>query len=399
MGFPRQVNVQAAPAVIGDFCDSNPRSTVDAGAGAFVAGLAGVIVGHFAWLNTDGVSVSNTGEGAPLGLVHREQQSIITAYLAENSMVVAPGFPVTLYNAGSFWVYNGGSVSSAIGQTAYVNYNDGSISFGTSAPTSGACTGGTVAKIVSATAGAAIPATAPRCTASIAGTVMTVTAIAAGTVLGAGQTLSGGTTALGIVDPNTVITGFVSGTNGGVGVYNVSISNQVQSNTITASGGCMTLTGANTTGIFAVGQTLSVASSGSLTAGTTIAAVITGTGGAGTYLLNQPSATAVTAGTITASNAMFLTVDSSSTGSWLLNDLLVGTGIPTTGTLSYITATNAQNSSLTGVGGAGTYLVSGNYTAVTAEAISVNIGVATKWVASSVGAPGELVKMTTWLNG
>jgi hypothetical protein len=162
----------------------------------------------------------------------------------------------------------------------------------------------------------------------------------------------------------------------------------------------MTLTGANTTGVFAVGQTLSVASSGSLTAGTTITGIVSATAGAaGTYLLNQPAATAVTAGTITASNAMFLTVDSSSTGLWGLYDLLVGTGIPTTGTLSYISATGAQNSALTGLGGAGTYLATGFYAAVGAGTITVNSGTATKWVASSIGAPGELVRMTTWLNG
>jgi hypothetical protein len=402
--FPNKVNVQGAPAVLGDFCDSNPRATVDAGAGAFVAGANGVSVGLFAWADSSNITVSNTGQGAPTGFVHRAQQGIITSYLAENTLAIPAGFPVTLFNEGGFWVLNSGTTTSAIGNTAYANYATGAVTFAASGtpPTSGSCTGGTVQKIVSASTGAAVPTTAPSCTASITGTVMTVTAIASGTVLGAGQTLSGGTSSTGYVDANTTILSYVagSGTNGGIGQYNLSIANTVTSTTITASGGSMTLTGANTSGVFAVGQTLSVASSGTFTAGTTITGLVSATAGAaGTYLLNQPAATAVTAGTVTATNAMFFTADSSSTGSWQLNDLLVGSGIPTTGTLSYISATAAQNANLTGAGGAGTYLATGYYTAVTSETITVNIGVATKWVASSVGAPGELVKMTSWLNG
>jgi hypothetical protein len=398
-GFPTQVNVLAAPAVLGDFADSNPRATVDASAGAFVAGANGVSIGLFAWADANNITVSNTGQGAPTGFVHRDQQGIITAYLAPSTLSLYPGAPVTLFNAGSFWVQNSGSTSSAIGQTAYANFQTGAVTFGTSAPTSGSCTGGTVVKNISASTGAAIPATAPSMTGSISGTTLTVTAVASGTVVGIGQVLSGGSSSVGYVDTNTTIVGYGTGT-GGVGTYTVSVSQTVASTTITASGGCMTLTGANTSGIFTVGNTLSVASSGTLTAGTTITAIVSATGGgAGTYLLNQPAATAVTAGTITSTNTSLLTVDSSSTGSWAVNDLLTGgANIPSSAPLSYIVATGANNANLTGLGGAGTYLVSQSYTFASGT-VSVNVGVATKWIASSIGAPGELVKMTSWLNG
>ena len=402
MSFPSIVNVQGAPAVLGDFADKNSgaRTTVDTGAGAFVVGPNGVAVGSFVWADPTNTFVSNTGQGPVTGFMHRDQLSIITTYLADDTLMLSPGFQTTVFNNGSFWVKNAGATASTIGETAYALYSSGQVVFGTSAPTSGSCTSGTVAKIVSASTGAAIPATAPSMTASISGTTLTVTAVASGTVVGSGQVISGGNASTGIIDPNTTITGFISGTNGGVGVYSVNVSQSIASTTVTASGGCMTLTGANTSGVFAVGQTLAVASSGTLTAGTTITALISATaGGAGTYLLSAPAATAVTAGTITAQNAMFLTVDSSSTGVWALNDLLTGSGIPTTGTLSYISATNAQNPNVTGTGAAGTYLVTGFYNAVSAETITVNSGVATKWIAQSIGAPGELVKMSSFLLG
>ena len=390
MGFPKQVNVQAAPAVLGDFCDANPRSTVDAGGGGFVAGSAGIAVGRFAWADAANVTASNTGEGAPTGFVHRAQQSIITAYLQDSTLVIPQGFPITLFNEGGFWVYNAGSTTSAIGNTAYASYADGSISFNVAntPPTSGSCTSGTLQRIISASTGGALPTT-NTCTGSVAGTTLTVTAVGAGSVLGVGQTLTGTN-----IDPNTTIVSQLTGTAGSTGTYTVSISQTVASEAITVSGGGLTLTGANTSGIFVIGMSITGTN---IPAGTVITGYGTATaGGAGTYTTNQPATVAATASTITASNAMFLTVDASSTGQWLLNDLVTSAGI-TAGT--YITATAAQNANLTGAGGAGTYLTNQYQTAITAQAFVVNSGVATKWVASSIGAPGELVKMTSWLNG
>jgi hypothetical protein len=395
MPFPRTVNVVGAPAVLGDFCDGSPRSTVDAGEGAFVAGPNGLAVGAFAWADPTNRFLNNTGPGAPTGYVRRNQQALITAFLGDDSLLIPPGYQVEVFNAAGMWVLNSGSTTSAIGNTAYANNANGSVNFAAAgAPTTGAsCTGGTLAKIVSASTGGALPTT-NTCTASIAGTVMTVTAVGAGSVLGAGQTLSGGNSTVGIIDANTTIVSQTSGTAGGIGVYQLSIANEVLSTTVAMSGGGLTLTGANTSGIFAIGMTISGTN---IPAGTTITGYGTATaGGAGTYTVSNAAATAATASTITAANAMFLTVDSSSTGTWQLNDLLVSSGL-TAGT--YITATAAQNANLTGNGGAGTYLTNNFQTAITAQAFSVTANTATKWVASSIGAPGELVKMTTWLNG
>lgn len=396
MGFPTVFNVQGAPAVAGDFCGhGSMRSSVLAGAGAFVAGSNGVTTGAFAWADPTQTSLSSTGQGAPTGFIHRDQSALITAFLGDDTMQIAPGYGVTAANYGDFWVINSGTTTSAVGNTAYANYTTGLVSFGTSAPTSGSGTASTVALIVSAATGGALPTT-NTCTGSITGNVLTVSAVGAGAVLGKGQTISGGSGA-NIIDTNTTILNQLTGTAGSTGTYTVSISQTVTSITITMSGGGLTLTGANTTGVFAIGMTLAGTN---IPAGTTITGYGTATaGGAGTYTVSTVASVAATASTITAQNAMFLTVGGTVTGTFFLNDLLVGAGIPTTGTLSYISATNAQNANVTGTGGAGTYLATGFYTAVTSETITVNTGVATKWQAMSIAAPGSLVKMSTQLLG
>jgi hypothetical protein len=299
MGFPTQVNVQAAPAVAGDWCDRNPRAFVDAGAGAFVAGTSGVAIGRFAWADASNLTVSNFGAGAPTGFVHREQQALITTYLADNSMMIPPGMGVTLASSAGVWVPNAGSTTSAIGQTAFANNSTGQAQFGSNW-TSASVTGSIASNVV---------------TGAIAGTTLTVSAVTSG-VLAVGQTISGtGVTA------GTTITALGTGT-GGTGTYTVSASQTVSSTTITASGGVL-------------------------------------------------SVTAVTSGAIA------------------LGEVLTGAGI---------TANTAVTGFITGSGGVGTYAVSIGQT-VASEAITVIIGTQTKWVALSVGAPGELVKMSTWLLG
>lgn len=101
MGFQKQVNLQQAPAVAGDFASNNPRAAKVAGEGALVAGEGGVIVGRFAWV-VNGV-VTNSGTGKPHGFVHRSNNALITEWLGESSNVIPQGLPVTLFNAGDFW--------------------------------------------------------------------------------------------------------------------------------------------------------------------------------------------------------------------------------------------------------------------------------------------------------
>ena len=109
MTFPTQINVQPAPGVVGDFASANPRAVAISGPGNPVAGAAGVTIGRFAWWeNANQAVISNTGFGAPVGFVHRDQQGLFTAYLAESGLTIPQGFRVSLFTAGDFWVANAG---------------------------------------------------------------------------------------------------------------------------------------------------------------------------------------------------------------------------------------------------------------------------------------------------
>lgn len=124
--FQSQVNLQQAPAVAGDFASANPRASVVAPEGGFVAGSAGVTVGRFAWIQSDGVTILNTGTGKPDGFIHREQQALISTYLAESSNVIPVGFPVTLMRTGDYYALV--TVASAEkGEKAFAKLADGTM--------------------------------------------------------------------------------------------------------------------------------------------------------------------------------------------------------------------------------------------------------------------------------
>ncbi|MGF6444385.1 phage cement protein [Paraburkholderia youngii] len=297
MGFPRYINTQAAPAVVGDFCDSNPRATLNAGEGKFVAGPEGVYVGRFVW--EDGRVLNNYGAGAPSGFIHREQQALIVDWLAEASLKVQPGYGVTAFTAGGFWVRNDGDATVTRDQVAYANNSNGKIRFdGNWADTS----------------------------------------------------------LTGQIDPN-VATGSIDG------------------DTLTVT--------AVTTGVLAVGQTITGAD---IADGTTIIALGTGAGAEGTYIVD--TAQTVDETSFVASGGV-LTVTEVDSGDLAVGDALTGAGVAE-GT--------AITGLLTGTGGTGTYAVNIGQT-VAAGALNAVTGTATKWVAASEAAPGELVKMTTWVTG
>ena len=128
MGFQTQVNAQQAPAVAGDFASSNPRAAVVAPEGGFVAGAAGVTVGRFAWVQSDGKTVLNTGTGKPDGFVHREQQALISTYLAESGNLIPVGFPVTLMRTGDYFATATGN-SAVRGEKAFAKLADGTVEF------------------------------------------------------------------------------------------------------------------------------------------------------------------------------------------------------------------------------------------------------------------------------
>ncbi len=126
MPFQTQVKAQQAPAVAGDFASANPRASAVAPEGGFIAGAAGVTVGRFAWIQADGVTVLNTGSGKPHGFVHREQQALITEYLAEAGNVIPQGIPVTLMRTGDYFAT--ATVASAErGEKAFASTTDGTM--------------------------------------------------------------------------------------------------------------------------------------------------------------------------------------------------------------------------------------------------------------------------------
>jgi hypothetical protein len=293
-GFQTSVGTQPAPAVEGDFASTNPRHVVLAGPGGLVAGASGVTVGRFAWLSYQGIDpdnaptiVNNFGSGLPAGFVHREQQGLITTYLADASLVVPTGFGVTLFNSGDFWVKNNGTTQALIGQKAYVETGTGKVSFGATGSAGTASVTGSIAAIASTSV-----------TGSIAGNVLTVTAVGSG-VLYNGATLSG--TGGGGVTSGTKIVGQLSGSAvGGVGTYALNISSQtVTSTTITAAAGTLTVTAVGS-GALQLGDVLSGTGGGGVTSGTTITQLLTGTGGTGTYIVDPTqsvSSTTITSAT------------------------------------------------------------------------------------------------------
>ncbi len=285
-GFQASVGTQPAPAVAGDFADHNPRVSAMAGPGGFVAGGSGVIVGHFAWASYQGIDPDNAptivnsfGAGAPTGFVHREQQALITTYLADAGMVVPQGFGVTLFSEGGFWVKNDGTTAALIGMKAYARNSDGAILFAATATPGTATVTGSIG-----------PVATTSVTGSISGNVFTVTAVGSGTLY-PGATLSG--TGGGGVASGTKIVSQLTGTTGGTGTYALNVPSQtVTSTTITAAAGLLTVSGV-TSGTLAVGDVLSGTGGGGVTSGTTITALGTGTGGTGTYIVDPTQTVAV----------------------------------------------------------------------------------------------------------
>lgn len=160
--------------------------------------------------------------------------------------------------------------------------------------------------------------------------------------------------------------------------------------TSTVAAGASTFTGS----IIGNVLTVSAVAGGVIYPGTTVS----GTGVAvTTQILTQLSGTAGGIGTYSvtigeqavASTAItgaygLLTVAGTVAGVWTVGGLLAGAGVAA-GT--YITAP------ITGVGGAGTYVVN-NATVVSSAALTATTNVQTKWIAVSAGAAGETIKIT-----
>ena len=291
MGFQKSVNTQPAPAVAGDFASANPRASVLAGPGGLVAGPNGLIVGRFAWLSASVVDANdapaianNFGAGVPAGFVHREQQGLITTYLAESAMMIPSGFEVTVMDAGDYWCVNDGATQALYGMKAYANFADGKVTFAAAGAGSTASATGSIA------------ANTGSFTGSIADDILTLTAVGSGVAV-PGGTISGTGVATSTKILSQVTPLLAGEAIGGIGRYVVNIPEQtVASTTISETYGTFTAA-SGLSGQFGVGDSLSGTN---VVAGTTITALGTGTGGLGTYIVDNNTvvaSTVITAGT------------------------------------------------------------------------------------------------------
>jgi hypothetical protein len=277
-GFQTQVNVASAPGLPGDFGSLNPYSTFDAGPGGLVAGPGGVGVGLFAWVrppaDDDGAGswVQNYGFGVPDGFVHREQQGLITTYLAASGTLIQPGFGMTIMTGGCFWVKNDGTGVALYKQKAWAKLSTGQVAF---APAGGTAPGG-------GSVTASIASASTTFHGNIVGDLLTVDVLTSGTI-GIGAIITGGT---GLIT-GTRVTQQLTGTVGGVGTYLVNYPNQsVAATQFTGTYGVMTVSAVGS-GTLAVGDVLTGTG---ITTGTFITALGTGSGGTGTYNVSPSQA-------------------------------------------------------------------------------------------------------------
>jgi hypothetical protein len=295
LGFQTQVYPQQAPGVEGDFCDHNPRDSVDAGPGGLVCHAEGCTIARFGWLEYSAIDPNNaptivrtrsTG-GAPAGFIHREQQGVITSFLGGSGMQMLGGMPVTLHQSGGFFVINRGTTYCQVGMKAFARLSDGAVVFGATGTAPGA-----------ASVTASIAASTLAVTGSITGNLLTVTAVTTGPVV-PGATITGTGVATGTKIVQQVTPLLAGEALGGIGRYTVSIGEQaVASTAITGTYGTMTVTAVGS-GTLEVGDVLSGTG---VTAGTTLTALGTGTGLAGTYIVDQNAVVAST--TIAATDAI-----------------------------------------------------------------------------------------------
>jgi hypothetical protein len=356
--FQTRVNLYNPLGVEGDFASANPRATaLTPNGGALIAGPSGVTIGKFAWIGSDGRTVSNQGSSSvqPDGFVHRDQQGLLTEYLQAAGSIIPPGFPVTLMVRGDFLAKNAGPSSMVRGSTLYTSYADGSVA--TAAGTAGSVTatlGSTNTASLGSTNTASLGATFTA-SAGSPNTELVVTAVTG--LISIGDTLSG----VGIT-PGTTVELYISGsTPGGAGTYGLSAANTCSSATITSFGSVIDVT--ISTGLISIGDT--VHGGAGFPTGATIASFVSGTlGGVGIYTISAPGTayTASATGVTTFGNVVKVTAVST----------YISAGDTITGGAGFPSAATTVASQLSGTpGSTGTYTLSNRGTAYTASASGV----------------------------
>jgi hypothetical protein len=300
-GWQTQVAVQPAAFLAGSRVSQNPIFSFDAGPGGLVSGSS-LFVGRFAWVTAPldpngGPTIANSfGVGAPNGFLMLNQQALNTTFLSNAGMQVQPGAQTALQIAGDFAVTNDGTTEAQYGQKAFAFVATGKVAFAAA---------NTVFGGASTTASTSIVATTFSVTGSISGNVMTVTAVGSGNVV-VGGAISGTNIP---TAPAPLIVSQLTGTPNGVGTYLLNTGEiTTVSETISGTYGVMTI--GTATGTFAVGDVLTGTG---VTAGTTITANITGSGGTGGTMVVNPSQT-VTNQAVTASLAVETQFYARSTG-------------------------------------------------------------------------------------
>jgi hypothetical protein len=183
---------------------------------------------------------------------------------------------------------------------------------------------------------ASIAASTNSFTGSIAGNILTVTAVASGIIVPGTIVAGTGVTA------GTRVTSQLSGAAGAIGTYAVSAAQVVASQALTGGYGTMTVT-AVTSGTFAVGQTLTGTG---VTANTQITGLGTGAGLTGTYYVQTSQTTASTS--ITGSATPVLVTYDSVSGAFIVTSGIVGPN----STAAFATGTLAASLFLTAATGA-----------------------------------------------
>ena len=246
---------------------------------------------------------------------------------------------------------------------------------------------------VSASAGGSIAAqTGVTATGYISGNVLNITSTPTA-FLPVGASVTGvGVTA------NTVVTAQLTGVAGGIGTYAVNNTQSAVTGTMTFSYGVMTLTGANASGTFSIGQTLS---GSGVTTGTMITALGTGTGGPGTYYVS-PSQT-VSSQTITATGTPLSVTFDVTSGGLKIASGSVGSLVST---IAFATGTTATQLFLTAQSGA---VISQGATAQTpGEFMNAMVLLNQDWAnvftvfdpdGGPQNGPGQKLLWSAWVNG
>lgn len=175
---------------------------------------------------------------------------------------------------------------------------------------------------------------------SIAGNLLTVNTISTGTLY-PGTTVTGsGVTAA------TKITGQISGTTGGVGLYTVNNNQVIAAEAMTGAYGLLTVT-AVSSGTLALGLTVTGTGGGVITA-TKITALGTGTGGTGTYIVDVSQTKTLAAGVSAAGSDVTVSYDST------FGSFIITSGVYTGGesTMAFATGTTSTSLKLTSATGA-----------------------------------------------